>query len=88
MFIRIALCKQEKIPFFFTDDLEAREVANHLGFKAHETIGIIFRNFREKIITKDEAKELLFKLHEQSSLYFTKDLLDWCVNEVEEYSHK
>lgn len=84
----IALCKQEKVPFFFTDDLEAREVANNLGFKAHGTVGILFRSFREKMITKNEAKELLFKLHQQSSLYFTKDLLDWCVKEIEEYSPK
>ena len=31
----IALCKQESVMFFFTDDLSARKTAQELGFKSH-----------------------------------------------------
>jgi len=50
----LALCRQKSIKFFFTDDLEAREIANVLGFNAHGTIAIILRSLKEKIIDKKE----------------------------------
>ena len=52
----IALCKQEKIKLFFTDDLEARNIARFLGFKAHGTIAIFMRAYKNRVINKKEVK--------------------------------
>ena len=78
----IALCKQERIELFFTDDLEAKEAAIHLGFGAHGTIAIIMRGFRNGLLTRKEAIELLNLLYEKSTLFLTKDLKDWVILEI------
>ncbi|MBI2632626.1 hypothetical protein HYW75_06480 [Candidatus Pacearchaeota archaeon] len=78
----ISLCKQERIKLFFTDDLEARDVAYNLGFEAHGTISIILRTYKENIISKKETIELIEKLYKGSSLYLSKDLKDWIINEI------
>jgi predicted nucleic acid-binding protein len=79
----IALCKQENIKLFFTDDLEAREVSKKLGFEPHGTLAILLRSFREKILTKEEVKKSVEKLYTMSTLFLTKDLKDWILNEIE-----
>ncbi|MFA4886637.1 MAG: hypothetical protein WC595_00325 [Candidatus Nanoarchaeia archaeon] len=81
----IALCKQEKIKLFFTDDLDARDISKRLGFQAHGTLAIILRAFRESILNKNKTLELLHLLRTNSSLYFTTDLLQWTINQVETY---
>jgi len=84
----IALCKQEKIKFFFTDDLEAKGTAQMLGFESHGTIAIILRAYREKIFSKEESKKVIEKLYQHSTLFFTKDLLDWTLKEIEEFKRR
>ena len=81
----IALCNQELIKLFFTDDLEARRVAKNLGFEPHGTIAIILRSFKEKKLNKKEAKELIQKLYSQSSLFLTSDLKEWTMKEINKY---
>ena|SRR3989344_4663813 len=82
----IALCKQEKIKFFFTDDLEARKAAEDLGFESHGTIAIILRSYRERLLTKKETKEAVENLYRKSSLFITKDLVDWTLKEIDNYN--
>ncbi len=81
----ISLCRQENIRLFFTDDLDAKDVANKLGFEAHGTIAIILRAFREDIINKKETKILVERVYKDSSLFFTKDLFDWTIREIDNY---
>ncbi len=81
----IALCRQEKIKLFFTDDLEAREAAKTLGFDAHGTLAIILRALRKKIIDKKQAISSVGKLYQESSLFITKDLVDWTIEEIKRY---
>jgi predicted nucleic acid-binding protein len=81
----IALCKQEKIRFFFTDDLDARNIAIVLGFKAHGTISIILRSYRKKIISKKECIKLINNLYSSSSLFLTKELIDEVIEKVENF---
>jgi predicted nucleic acid-binding protein len=81
----IALCKQENIRLFFTDDLLARDTARSLGFQPHGTIAILLRAYRKKVVSKKEVKESIEKLYHQSSLFFTKDLRDWTLKEIEKY---
>ncbi len=82
----IALCKQEQIKLFFTDDLEARNVAQRIGFEPHGSIAIILRSFREKIISKEQTKMVVENLYLHSSLFFTKDLKEWTIKEIEKFS--
>lgn len=81
----IALCKQENIRLFFTDDLDAREIAHALGFEPHGTIAVILRAFREKIIEKKEAKQAVEELCSFSSLFLTRDLKIWVMKEIDEF---
>ncbi|HLC86054.1 MAG TPA: hypothetical protein VJG30_02100 [Candidatus Nanoarchaeia archaeon] len=83
----IALCKQENIKLFFTDDLEAREITNSLGFEAHGTLAIILRSYKEKLLSKKEAENSIEELYNNSSLFFTKDLMEWTIKEIRNFKH-
>ena len=83
----IALAKQEKIALFFTDDLDARTVATHFGFKTHGTIGIILRALKNKLLTKKQAEEKIQAIG-SSSLFITKDLIAWTLKEIQDYKEK
>ena len=78
----IALCKQESIQFFFTDDLQARTFAKSFGLNVHGTIAILLRGFREKILSKEETIKTLDALKTDSSLFITSDLIEWAKKEV------
>ncbi len=81
----ISLCRQEKISLFFTDDLEARETARTLGLESHGTLAIVLRSFRESRLSTQEAINLIEKLYGQSSLFFTTDLKDWTIAEIQKF---
>lgn len=81
----IALAKQEGILLFLTDDLDARLVASSLGLTVHGSVGILLRAFREKILTKDEVIAKVQMLEKQSSLFITRDLINFAINEINEY---
>ena len=81
----IALAKQENINGFFTDDLNAREAAKEVGLEAHGSMGIITRAFREGTITKDEAIEFVKKLHGESSLFITSDLVREIISQINSF---
>lgn len=81
----IALCSQELVQLFFTDDLEARNVAKNLGFEPHGTIAIILRSLKERRLDKSEAKELVEKLYSNSSLFLSRDLKEWIINEINRF---
>ena len=82
----LAICKQERIKLLFSDDLEARHIAYSLGFEAHGSPYIILRAFRENIISKNQAKEYVNQAYKKSSLFLTKDLLDWTLIEIDPYN--
>ncbi|MBD3155488.1 MAG: DUF3368 domain-containing protein [Candidatus Aenigmarchaeota archaeon] len=81
----ISLAKQEKIKLFFTDDLAARIVAKELGLEVHGTIGIILRAFRSGIFTKERALKIIENLHTKSSIFITKDLVNYIIREINDY---
>ncbi len=84
----IALAQQERISFFFTDDLEAREIAKIFHLEVHGSLGILLRAFREKRIGKDEAISVVKKISTQSSLFLTSDLVRWIIQEIKNYKTK
>lgn len=81
----ISLALQEKADVFITDDLDARNIAKNLNLDVHGTVGLILRAFREGVIQKDEAIAKIKELREKSSLYITKDLVEWTINQIKEY---
>ncbi len=81
----IALCRQEGVGYFFTDDLEARKAAEEIEIEAHGTLGIITRAYRENILSEKEAKDKVRQLHKDSSLFITKDVVDWAVDKIEDH---
>lgn len=84
----IALAQQEKISYFFTDDLEAREVGVRFKLEVHGTLGILLRAYREKIITKEQAISIVKNLGKTSSLFLTYDLLSYIIQEIEAFPRK
>lgn len=81
----IVLAMQEKVNYFLTDDLDARNIAIKYNLQVHGTIGIILRAFREKIIDKKTAIKKVNELYEKSSLFITKDLVDNILIAIEEF---
>tara|TARA_Y100000310_G_scaffold86973_1_gene83877 strand:+ start:13338 stop:13823 length:486 start_codon:yes stop_codon:yes gene_type:complete len=81
----IYLSKSLKIPIILTDDLYAREVSKSLDLKPIGTIGIILRNYREKLTTKEKTIQNLKQLHKNSTLFVTADLIKYAINEVNKY---
>jgi len=78
----IALARQEDVLLFFTDDLDARFVASSLGLTVHGTVGILLRAFHEKMLTKDEVISKVRMLETQSSLFITRDLINFIIKEL------
>ena len=81
------LCRALGIPLILTDDLNAREVASDLEIKVVGTIGIITRCFREKIISKEKAVTILKKIHDNSSLFITAELINYVTKEIKQFKN-
>jgi len=77
----ISVCINKKIPVFLSDDKKARRVAEYLSIDVIGTLGIIFINFKNKIITKEEARELLKKLI-SNSYYISAELYAKVLEEI------
>ena len=84
----IALCKQENINLFFTNDIEAKQTAYSLGFEAHGTLAILLRSYRENLLTKEEVKSSVNDLYNNSTLFLTKELMEWTMKEIENFVRK
>jgi predicted nucleic acid-binding protein len=78
----IALAKQENIKLILTDDLDARNTMKNLNFEVHGTIGVITRAYSLKLINKTETKKLILEIYNNSSLFITKDLVDWVLKKL------
>jgi len=81
----IALALQEKLRMFFTDDLDAREVARNYHLEVHGTVGIILRAFRDGVINKKTAIEKMKEIKTASSLFITQDLIEETINAIKDY---
>src|SRR5574341_1338517 len=67
----IVLAKTNDIKLLFTDDKSAREIAEYYDLEVHGSAGILARAYRSKILSYEEVKEALQRLHQHSSLYIT-----------------
>jgi len=78
----IALARQEGIRLLFTDDLEAREVAKEVGLEPHGTLALVTRAHREGILNRNQAFDCIERLHAESSLSLTSDLVAWAKAQI------
>ena len=81
----IAVCRKEKISLFFTDDLDARDIARRFGMEPHGTLALSLRALREGLLDSHGAVSLIDKLYDQSSLYLTKDLVVYAHREIQRW---
>ncbi|ATZ61392.2 MAG: hypothetical protein BME93_04765 [Methanosarcinales archaeon Met12] len=81
----IALAEHSGIKLFFTDDLDARLVADRFNLEPHGSVGILLRAFREGILTKEEVEKKVTELETGSSLFITHDLVRETIREIERY---
>jgi len=78
----IAIARQKGINLILTDDLDARTLAKRLGFEVHGSLGIVTRAYAVGLIGKDETVRIVTALHKESSLFLTKDLVDWVIGRI------
>lgn len=71
----ISLAKQENIRYFFTDDFYARDVAKELNILVHGTLGIVIRAYRESVIDRNTACDIMDELYANSSLFVTSKIV-------------
>jgi|SRR3989344_6626095 len=81
----ISLFLQEKANYFFTDDLDAREIAKYYNVSVHGTVGLVLRALKEKIVKKKEAVEKIKELQTKSSLFITKDLIEEILEAIDKF---
>jgi len=73
--------KQEAL--FLTDDLEARGAAKKLNINVHGTIGIVILAYKKDILTKNESKNIIWSLYNDSSLFLTEFLVNLALKEID-----
>jgi len=81
----IALAKQEDLQYFFTDDLDAREVGEVLGLKVHGALGLVIRAYRESLVDRSKAEEILQALYDDSSLFINSKIVKKAKVEMSEF---
>jgi len=78
----------KKLKLIITDDLELREISQEFGLTPIGSIGIILRAYRENIIDKRTVLDFLDKLYTQSSLFITRQLINYSKKAIRDYSKK
>ncbi len=81
----ISLCQQKGVKILFTDDLNARKVAERVGLEPHGTLAIVTRAYSEGIIEEEKAKTVIEQLRKDSRLFLTSDLVRWAKERIEKH---
>ena len=76
------LATKLQIPLVLTDDLAVRKAARAVDCVPLGSLGIIARAFREKLITLSIAEKHLGDLHDQSSLFITRAIVDLAIEQL------
>jgi len=69
-----ALAKRIAPDVVLTDDLELRKALEARGKLVVGSIGVLFRSFHNRQLTKDQLRMILEQLFDDSTLYLTKAL--------------
>jgi len=76
------LCKRQALPVILTDDLSVRETAKGLGMKPVGSLGVIVRAYKKGFISLQDAERHLTALHETSSLFVTKAIVEIAIERL------
>jgi predicted nucleic acid-binding protein len=71
----LALALEHGAGLFLSDDTAARVAAETLGLKVHGTLGIVVRAIRRGTRTRNQVRELLESIPEQTTLHLSRSLL-------------
>lgn len=78
----ILLAKNKKADFILIDDKHARIICEQMGLKIIGTIGILYKSFKEKIITKKEFIQLIDNLIQKYNFRISIELYNRIMMEV------
>lgn len=80
------LCRQIGVPVLLTDDLAVREAAKRLNLIPVGSLGIIVRAYRVGHVSQAEAEHHIIELHNVSSLFVTKAIVDLAIEQLHRYA--
>ena len=83
----LTLCKRLGVPILLTDDLAVRDAAKRLGVRPVGSLGVIVRGWKEGRLTRSEAEDLLLVLHEASTLFVTRAIIELALEQLSEGEH-
>jgi predicted nucleic acid-binding protein len=79
------LCQQIGASVLLTDDLAVREVAKHLHLTPVGSLGIVVRAYRAGYISLAEAESYIVDLHDMSSLFVAREIVELAIEELRKY---
>ncbi len=80
------LCRQIGVPILLTDDLAVREAAKRLNLIPVGSLGIVVRAYRVGHISQAEAEHHIIELHDVSSLFVTRAIVDLAIEQLHRYA--
>jgi predicted nucleic acid-binding protein len=81
-----ALCLMQQVPtaMLLTDDEAARQVANHLSYTVHGTLGVLLLAWQRGLKSRRQILRLLQTMHQRSTLHVSRKLLNTIIARVHE----
>ena len=76
------LCHQLDIDLLLTDDLAVREAAKELKVLPVGSLGIVVKGYREGLLARSEAEQILMELYEKSSLFVTPTIVESALEQL------
>jgi predicted nucleic acid-binding protein len=80
------VCMSENISVILTDDMAVRDVARRHHIVPVGSLGIVVSAFRRKEITLQEAECYIGDLHEVSSLFVTRAIVELAIKQLRSVS--
>ena len=82
----LCLCRQINVPILLTGDLAVREAAKRLGLTPVGSLGIVVRAYRVGHISLAEAERRIVELHDVSSLFITRAIVELAIEQLHVYT--
>ncbi len=78
----LLLCQQISVSLLLTDDLAVRRSAKSFGLTPVGSLGVVVKAYRLGDKNLDEAKLLIAKLYDESSLFVTRTIVDMAIERL------
>jgi predicted nucleic acid-binding protein len=80
------LCRELDVPLLLTDDLAVREIAKRLSVTPVGSLGVVVKAYHLGHLLLPEAEQLLVDLHDVSSLFVSRTLVDLAIEQLQRTS--